>query len=110
MRIYYKAYTYDEWQWARSYDKSAVDEVLVMGSPEDMARGFYFAYDKGQNKLYVGNKNAMKLNVYNDETNQRVGWAECELGTVGTISNMPSGRYRIEASLGSNAYVLIVKL
>lgn len=110
MRIYYKAYTYDEWQWARSYDKSAVDEVLVMGSPEEMARGFYFAYDKGQNKLYVGNKNAMKLNVYNDETNQRVGWAECELGTVGTLSNMPSGRYRIEASLGSNAYVLIVKL
>ena len=110
MRVYYKSYSYDEWQWARSYDESAIDEVLVMGSPEDMARGFYFAYDKGESKLYVGNKNAMKLNIYNDETNELIAWGELEFNTKGKIANMPSGRYRIEASLGSDPYVLIVKL
>ena len=110
MRVYYKSYSYDEWQWARSYDESAIDEVLVMGSPEDMARGFYFAYDKGESKLYVGNKNAMKLNIYNDETNELIAWGELEFNTKGKIANMPSGRYRIEASLGSYPYVLIVKL
>lgn len=110
MRVYYKSYSYDEWQWARSYDESAIDEVLVMGSPEDMASGFYFAYDKGESKLYVGNKNAMKLNIYNDETNELIAWGELEFNTKGKIANMPSGRYRIEASLGSYPYVLIVKL
>lgn len=110
MRIYYKAYNYDEWQWARSYDESAVDEVLVKCSPEDMAEGFYFAYNKSEKKLYLGNKNAMKLNIYNDETNELYGQAGLELNTTGTIANMPSGRYRIEASLGSDPYVLIVKL
>lgn len=110
MRIYYKAYNYNEWQWARSYNESAVDEVLVMGSPEDMARGFYFAYDKGKSKLYLGNKHAMKLKLYNDETDGLVGYEDCELDTIGSISNLPSGRYRIEASLGSDPYVLIVKL
>ena len=110
MRIYYKAYTYDEWQWARSYDKSAVDEVLVKCSPEDMAEGLYFKYDKSTKDLYVGNKNAMKLNIYNDETNELIAWGELEFNTKGKIANMPSGRYRIEASLGSYPYVLIVKL
>ena len=110
MRIYYKAYNYDEWQWARSFNESAVDEVLVMGSPEDMAEGFYFKYDKSSKVLYLGNKHAMKLNLYNDETDGLVGYADWELDTIGSISNLPSGRYRIEASLGSNPYVLIVKL
>ena len=110
MRIYYKAYNYDEWQWARSFNESAVDEVLVMGSPEDMAEGFYFKYDKSTKDLYVSNKNAMKLNIYNDETKELFAWGELEFNTKGKIANMPSGRYRIEASLGSNPYVLIVKL
>lgn len=110
MRIYYKAYNYDEWQWARSFNESAVDEVLVMGSPEDMAEGFYFKYDKSTKDLYVSNKNAMKLNIYNDETNELIAWGELEFNTKGKIANMPSGTYRIEASLGSNPYVLIVKL
>ena len=110
MRIYYKAYNYDEWQWARSFNESAVDEVLVMGSPEDMAEGFYFKYDKSTKDLYVSNKNAMKLNIYNDETKELFAWGELEFNTKGKIANMPSGRYRIEASLGSDPYVLIVKL
>ena len=110
MRIYYKARNYAEWQWARSYDNSAVDEVLVKCSPEDMAEGFYFKYDKSTKELYVGNKNAMKLNIYNDETNELIAWGELEFNTTGKIANMPSGRYRIEASLGSDPYVLIVKL
>ena len=110
MRIYYKAYNYNEWQWARSFNESAVDEVLVMGSPEDMAEGFYFKYDKSTKDLYVSNKNAMKLNIYNDETKELFAWGELEFNTKGKIANMPSGRYRIEASLGSDPYVLIVKL
>ena len=110
MRIYYKAYNYDEWQWAHSFNESAVDEVLVMGSPEDMAEGFYFKYDKSTKDLYVSNKNAMKLNIYNDETKELFAWGELEFNTKGKIANMPSGRYRIEASLGSDPYVLIVKL
>ena len=110
MRVYYKSYSYDEWQLARSYDESAIDEVLVMGSPEDMAEGFYFKYDKSSKVLYLGNKHAMKLNLYNDETDGLVGYADWELDTIGSISNLPSGTYRIEASLGSNPYVLIVKL
>lgn len=110
MRIYYKAYNYDEWQWARSFDESAVDEVLVKCSPKDMAEGFYFKYDKSTKELYVGNKNAMKLNIYKDETNELYWQAGLELNTTDIIANMPSGRYRIEASLGSDPYELIVKL
>lgn len=110
LRIYYKGNNSDEWQWARSYNESAVDEVLVMGSPEDMAEGFYFAYDKDENKLYIGNKHAMNLNVYNNETNNWVGGGEFTFNFTGVLEDLPSGTYRIETSLGSDPYVLIVKL
>ncbi len=110
LRIYYKSFNFDEWQWARSYNESAVDEVLVMGSPEDMAEGFYFKYDKSSNKLYVGNKHAMNLNIYNDQTNELVGWGEFKLNFTGELTGLPSGIYRIETSLGSDPYVLMVKL
>jgi hypothetical protein len=110
MRIYYKAYNYDEWQWARSYNESAVDEVLVMGSPEDMAEGFYFAYDKDENKLYIGNKHAMKLVMYVNDSSEKYVEQEFTMNFTGYLSNLDSGTYRIEARLGSEPYVLIVKL
>lgn len=110
MRIYYKSYSYDEWQWARSYDDSAIDEVLVMGSPEDMAEGCYFAYDKSIQKMYIGNKHAMSLVIYVDETNEKYAYADLEMNSTGSITGIPAGTYRIEISLGSNPYVLIVKL
>lgn len=110
MRIYYKAYNYNEWQWARSYNESAVDEVLVMGSPEDMAKGFYFAYIKDENKLYIGNKHAMKLVMYVNDSSEKYIDQEFTMNFTGYLSNLDSGTYRIEASLGSDPYVLIVKL
>ena len=110
LQLYYKAYNCNEWQRARCYDESAVDEVLVMGSPEDMAEGFYFAYNKSAQKIYLGNTHAMHIYIYNDETNDAIGWADLELNTVGTLTNLPSGTYRIEASLGSEPYVFKVKL
>ena len=110
MRIYYKAYTYDEWQWARSYNESAVDEVLVMGSPEDMAEGCYFAYDKSIQKMYIGNKHAMSLVIYVDDTNEKYAYGDLEMNSTGSITGIPAGTYRIEISLGSEPYVLIVKL
>lgn len=110
MRVYYKSYSYDEWQWARSYDDSAIDEVLVMGSPEDMAKGCYFAYDKSIQKMYIGNKHAMSLVIYVDETNEKYAYADLEMNSTGSITGIPAGTYRIEISLGSDPYVLIVKL
>ena len=110
MRVYYKSYSYDEWQWARSYDDSAIDEVLVMGSPEDMAKGCYFAYDKSIQKMYIGNKHAMSLVIYVDETNEKYAYADLEMNSTGSITGIPAGTYRIEISLGSYPYVLIVKL
>lgn len=110
MRIYYKAYNYNEWQWARSYNESAVDEVLVMGSPEDMAEGFYFAYNKDENKLYIGNKHAMKLVMYINDSSEKYIDQELTMNYRGYLSNLDSGTYRIETSLGSDPYVLIVKL
>lgn len=110
MRIYYKAYNYNEWQWARSYNESAVDEVLVMGSPEDMAEGFYFAYDKDENKLYIGNKHAMKLVMYVNDSSEKYIDQELTMNYRGYLSNLDSGTYRIETSLGSDPYVLTVKL
>ena len=111
LRIYYKGDNSDEWQWARSTDLATVnDDVLVKASPEDMAEGFYFAYNKDENKLYIGNKHAMKLNVYNDETNDWVGGGEFTFNFTGVLEDLPSGTYRIETSLGSNPYVLTVKL
>lgn len=110
LRIYYKGDNSDEWQWARSYNESAVDEVLVMGSPEDMAEGFYFAYDKDENKLYIGNKHAMKLVMYVNDSSEKYIDQEFTMNFRGYLSNLDSGTYRIEASLGSEPYVLIVKL
>ena len=111
LRIYYKSDNFDEWQWALSNNSEyAVNEVLVKGSPEDMAKGYYFAYDKSTQKMYVGNKHAMSLVIYVDETNEQYAYADFQMNTTGSITGMPAGTYRIEVSLGGEPYVLIVKL
>ena len=47
LRIYYKGTYSDDWKWMRSSDISIVDqELLVMASPEDIAKGLEFTYDK----------------------------------------------------------------
>jgi hypothetical protein len=110
MRVYYKAYSYDEWQWAHSYINNATDEVLVMGSPEDIARGFYFAYDKNSKKLYLGNKHAMTMDIYIHNTNIKYGSVNLQMNQTGYISDIAAETYRIEASLGSEPYKLVIKL
>ena len=111
LRIYYKGDNSDEWQWALSNDTEyAVSEVLVKGSPEDMAKGCYFAYDKSTQKMYIGNKHAMSLVIYVDETNEKYASADFEMNSTGSITGIPAGTYRIEISLGSKPYVLTVKL
>ena len=110
MRVYYKAYSYDEWQWARSFFSNSTDEVMVMGSPEDIARGFYVAYDKSSKKLCLGNKHAMTIDIYIHNTNIKYGSANLQMNQTVYISDIAAETYRIEASLGSEPYKFVIKL
>ena len=109
IRIYYKGQNSDSWEWLRRKSVVDVDEVIVVASPEDMAEGLTFYYDKTAQKVGVINSNAMHIEIYDTATESLAGRGDLSANENGTIS-LPKGVYRFECSLGSEPYKLIVKL
>ena len=112
LRVYYKGEYSDEWQWALACNGLKVDEPLVMASPEDLAEGLSLIYYKTLKTLYLKNKHNLKIAMYylNNNTYTYLGEAhipsnrEEELGIASGIT------YKLEISLGSDPYELILKL
>ena len=109
LRVYYKGEYSDDWQWARRDDERISDEVLVVASPEDMAEGFSFIYDKDTQIMAFKNNHSMRIEIYDLTNNQDLGYAEmtpryeCEYPITTGIT------YKFEVSLGSDPYELILK-
>lgn len=109
IRIYYKSQNSDSWEWVRKKSDVDVDEVLVMASAEDMAKGLTFLYNKSEHILTITNKLAMRIVLYKNDKNNRLGSADCTAGS-GVRVELEPGTYIIEASLGSDPYSLVIKL
>ena len=110
LRVYYKGQYSDEWQWVRSDDIYNVkDDVLVMASAEDMAKGLALQYDKSEHILAISNQHAMRVQLYENDKNNSLGYADCTAG-IGMSIKLEPGTYIIEASLGSDPYSLVIKL
>ena len=110
LRVYYKGQYSDEWQWVRSDDIYNVkDDVLVMASAEDMAKGLALQYNKSEHTLAISNQHAMRVQFYENDKNNYLGYADCTAG-IGMSIKLGPGTYIIEASLGSDPYSLVIKL
>jgi hypothetical protein len=109
IRIYYKSQNSNSWEWLRRKSVVEIDEVIVVASPEDMADGLTFYYDKTTQKVGVINSNAMHIEIYDTATESLAGRGDLSANENGTIS-LPNGVYRFECSLGGEPYKLIVKL
>lgn len=109
IRIYYKGQNSNSWEWLRRKSVVEIDEVIVVASPEEMAEGLTFYYDKTAQKVGVINSNAMHIEIYDTATESLAGRGDLSANENGTIS-LPNGVYRFEVSLGGEPYKLIVKL
>lgn len=111
LRVYYKGELSNEWKWARNYFYGTIiDKVLLTATPEQIAEGMTFEYDKSANRLSITNKHATKMSVYDNETNELLDEDGYKANETRTYSNLESGTYRFEASLGEEPYAFIVKL
>lgn len=113
LRVYYKGESSDEWQWARSSDRElVVDEALLVASPEDLAEGLSLGYDKTSGTLYFKNKHNMKIVIYRLDNSTYTCCGEgYYLSKNEDTIEIPSGiTYKLEISLGSDPYELILKL
>lgn len=112
LRVYYKGEGSSEWKWARGFYlcESIIDDVLVAATPEEIAKGMSIAYDKSTRTLQFENEHAMKISIYNNETNALIDSADCMMYESCEFANLAAGEYRVEASLGGDPYVLNIKL
>ena len=109
IRIYYKSQNSDSWEWVRKKSDVDVDEVIVVASPEDMAKGLAFQYDKSEHILAITNKHAMRVQLYENDKNNYLGYADCTAG-IGMSIELEPGTYILDVSLGSDPYSLVIKL
>lgn len=115
IRVYYKVENSDEWKRilynhtdARLYDDT---EILVMASQEDLAEGLLFSYNKTTQKMTLENIHPTKVDIYWHEENVQATSPELIEASKPYEVTMPKdGTFRIEISLGSDPYKLILKL
>ena len=69
LRIYYKGEYSDQWQWARGTDRTITnDELFVVASPQELAEGIGFSYDKATKTLSFELKHASTVEFVNSAT------------------------------------------
>lgn len=109
--IYYKGELSNEWKLARCFFYGTIiDKVLLTATPEQIAEGMTFEYDKSASTLSITNKHATMLSVYDHNTNELLNEGGYKASESCAFSNLGSGTYRFEASLSEEPYVFIVKL
>ena len=112
LRVYYKGEYSDEWQWALACNGLKVDEPLVMASAEDLAEGLSLIYYKTNGTLYFENKHNLKFAMYYLYNNTYTYLGEAHIpSNKEEFLELASGyTYKLEFSLGSDPYQLILKL
>lgn len=112
LRIYYKGTYSDDWKWMRSSDLSIVDqELMVMASPEDIAKGLEFTYDKEEKYMAIYSDNAAHVELYDGDTSEYIGYAD--IAARGGVSYEYDSSHKTlvwKISLGSEPYILTIKL
>lgn len=110
LRIYYKGEYSNDWQWARSILPDTFnDEILVMTTPDDLANNMQFYYANIIAQVVVSNKHPMKIDVYNQNTNELIECKMLKEHTEYSYTVQKGLTYRFEFSLGSDPYELILK-
>lgn len=104
LRLYYKGYDSDEWQWAKRYDELAVNEILLSATPEEVAETLSFHFDKESNRIALESPNAMQIDLDNG---QAAGNFQSH-SKVGI--NLSKGEHTLKVASGGEAYILHIKL
>lgn len=116
IRVYYKVENSDEWKrmvYNHTERRLLYDdtEILVMASPEDLAEGLLFSYDKTTQIMTLENIHPTKVDIYWHEENVQATSPELiEAAQPYGVTMPEDGTFRIEISLGSDPYELILKL
>ena len=115
IRAYYKSENSDEWErilYNHTDERLSGDaEILVMASQGDLAEGLEFSYDKTTQEMTLKNIHPTKVDIYWHEENvQAISPALIEASQYFVVPMPEDGTFRIEISLGSDPYELILKL
>ena len=112
LRIYYKGAYSDDWKWMLSSDLSRVDqELLVMASPEDIAKGLEFTYYKEEKYMTIYSYNAAHAELYDGDTGDYIGYVDLAARKGVRYDNTADLKTLVwKVSLGSEPYILTIKL
>ena len=112
LRIYYKGTYSDDWKWMRSSDLSIVDqELLVMASREDIAKGLDFTYYKEEKYMTIYSDNAAHVDLYDGDTGNYIGDVDLAARKGVGYDNTAGLKTLVwKVSLGSEPYILTIKL
>lgn len=108
LRLYYKGQNSTEWQWARSKDQATIDdELLVIATPKELAKGISFEYDKANGVMTFWSKHATTARVYNADTNELIGSIGIEANNGASYTSNASVIW--EFTLGDEPYRITIK-
>lgn len=111
LRVFYLGEYSSDLQWARKLyaDEYTVDEVFVKASPEDMAKDLKIKYEKDSHRITFSNKQAMKVEIYNADTNEKYGSGDLEAFAEEDLVLTPGEAYRFEFSFGAEPYKIVIR-
>lgn len=107
LRLYYKSYDSNEWQWALAYDAESDSEILICATPEQVAENLDLKYIKTTNEIQLESPYAFQFDLDNGTAQDKA-----KGHTTLTIPNslLESGEHIIKISNSGSAYELKIKL
>lgn len=107
LRIYYKSFDSDEWQWALRFDEDAVNEIIICATPEEVAANLSLWYDKAKNEIYLLSPYAFQIDIDNGAgSGEFAGYSRASIPS----SLLDKGEHILRVSNSGRAYELTLKL
>ena len=111
IRLMYKGQYSDGWQWARRYEQSVTDEIIVSATEEDIARSLGFKYDKQNKRIILTSTYQLTYKVLDSFNRTKASGTISPSGEATiSVSGWSVGEYRISVSKDSSVYNLTIVL
>lgn len=113
IRVYFKSYDSDVWEWARLYIlENGCDEILLKATPAEVAKSLKFGYRKNYKCLTIESANALQYELLNATTLSTIDSGEVQAfeSRAIMVDSCAPGEYIIKVASGGEPYILNVKL
>lgn len=112
LRLLYKGqYSGDEWHWAKAADASAISEILLKATPEEVADNLLFHYSKSTKVISLQSTMATQYSMKDAEGNEKAAGAAASHSTIEIdTSSFEKGEYTLSVASGGDPHVMVIVL